>query len=102
MTETTGTEERGQDTGGKKAHPTRGKRYSPALKKEILVCAQEKGVASAAVKYDVTETTLYEWRKAAKHRGSETGNFPLAPVDEEDSEVQRDRRILAMWRQHPG
>ena len=102
MTETTGTEERGQDTGGKKAHPTRGKRYSPALKKEILACAQEKGVASAAVTYGVTETTLYEWRKAAKRRGSETGDFPPAPVDEEDSKVQRDRLILAMWRQHPG
>ena len=50
----------------------------------------------------VTETTLYEWRKAAKRRGSEAGDFQPVTTEEEDSKVQRDRRILAMWRQHPG
>jgi transposase InsO family protein len=102
MIEATRNEEREQDAVGKTAHPSRGKRYSPAIKKEILGFAQEKNVASAAVKYGVTETTLYEWRKAAKRRGSETGNFPPAPAAEDDSRAQRDRRILAMWRQHPG
>lgn len=88
--------------GGKKLHPTRGKRYAPAVKREILGFALENGVASAAVKYGVTETTIYDWRKAAKRRGSETGNFPAGQAVEEDSKVERDRRILAMWRQHPG
>lgn len=86
----------------KKAHPTRGKRYAPALKREILGFALEKNVALAAEKYGVTETTLYEWRKAAKRRGSETGEFQPAATEEDDSKAQRDRRILAMWRQHPG
>lgn len=87
---------------GKTAHPTRGKRYSPALKKEILAFAVAQNVASAAGKYGVTETTLYEWRKAAKRRGSDTGEFQPAATEEEDSTAHRDRRILAMWRQHPG
>ena len=91
-----------EQANGKTAHPTRGKRYSPALKKEILAFAQENNVASAAAKYGVTETTLYEWRKAAKRRGSETGEFQPVAAEEEDSKAQRDRRILAMWRQHPG
>ena len=91
-----------EQASGKTAHPTRGKRYSPALKKEILAFAQENNVASAAAKYGVTETTLYEWRKAAKRRGSETGEFQPVAAEEEDSKAQRDRRILAMWRQHPG
>lgn len=94
-----GTEEQ---AAGKTAHPTRGKRYAPALKREILAFALEKNVALAAEKYGVTETTLYEWRKAAKRRGSDTGEFQPAATVEEDSKAQRDRRILAMWRQHPG
>ena len=89
-------------TEGKKAYPTRGKRYAPALKREILAFVLEKNVALAAVKYGVTETTLYEWSKAAKRRGSETGEFQPTATEEEDSKAQRDRRILAMWRQHPG
>ena len=40
--------------GGKKSHPTRGKRYSTALKKENFIFAQENDVASASVKYGVT------------------------------------------------
>ncbi|MCJ7601766.1 MAG: hypothetical protein MUO63_09745 [Desulfobulbaceae bacterium] len=35
-------------SGRRKRHPTRGKRYSPALKKEILVYAQGNDVESAA------------------------------------------------------
>lgn len=90
------------ETGGKKTHPTRGKRYSPGLKKEILEFAQKNSIESTARKYGVTETSIYEWRRAAKRRGSEAGDHLPVPIEEEDSKVQRDRRILAMWRQHPG
>ena len=88
--------------GGKKLHPTRGKRYSPAIKREILAFAIENGVVASAVKHNISETTIYDWRKAAKRRGSGTGNFPEIQTEEEDSKADRDRRILAMWRQHPG
>ena len=88
--------------GGKKRHPTRGKRYSPSLRKEILEYAGGNGVESASRKYGVTETTIYEWRRAVKLRGSETGNLMLGQTEEEESKAQRDRRVLAMWRQHPG
>lgn len=89
------------ETGGKKDHPTRGKRYSPALKKEIFGFAASNGVKAAANKYDVTMTTIYEWRKAAKRRKNETGELQTEQP-EEDSKVVRDRKILALWRQHPG
>jgi hypothetical protein len=36
MAETNGDE--GAEKGGKKSHPSRGKRYTPALKKEIIDC----------------------------------------------------------------
>lgn len=90
------------ETAEKKGHPTRGKRYAPALKKEILACAFDNGVEAAAKKHGVTETTIYEWRRAAKRRGSEPGALPPGQSQEEDSKVQRDRKILSMWRQHPG
>ncbi|MEI6704743.1 MAG: transposase, partial [Deltaproteobacteria bacterium] len=102
MTETNGTVTSGETDGVKKHLPGRGKRYSPAIKEEILGFALDKDVSSATVKYGVTETSIYEWRKAAKRRGNETGNFPEVQTEEEDSKVDRDRLILAMWRQHPG
>ena len=87
---------------GRKKQPARGKRYSPALKKEIIGYARDNGVESAAGKYGVTETTIYEWRRAAKRRGNETGGVPPAGIEGQDQKADRDQRILAMWRQHPG
>jgi len=87
---------------GKKKYPYRGKRYSLSLRREILEYAQGNDVESAADKYGVTETTIYEWRRAGQRRGSKTGNLQLGQTGEEDSKEQRDMRILGMWRQHPG
>ena len=50
MTESNGSVGSGQG-GIKKSHPTRGKRYSPAIKQEILGFALENDVASATAKY---------------------------------------------------
>ena len=46
--------------------PKRGKRYSRAQKGEILQYVKETSVADAATKFDVTETTIYEWQRADK------------------------------------
>ncbi|MBU4262578.1 MAG: DDE-type integrase/transposase/recombinase [Proteobacteria bacterium] len=93
---------REKSTGRKKKQPARGKRYSPAVKKEIIEYALVNDVAAAAGKFGVTETTIYEWRRAVKRRGNGTGNFQPVGPEEQDQKVERDRRILAMWRQHPG
>lgn len=86
----------------KKKCPARGKRYSPALKKEILDYAQEYDVASASGKYGVTDATIYDWRRAGVRRGTETGSFPPGGDEDEGLSMDRDQRILGMWRQHPG
>ena len=82
--------------------PARGKRYSPAQKKEILKYAEDNDVQSAAEKFGTTDTSIYEWRRARQRRGSGKG----APGDEgsegEDPKVTRDRQILVMWKRHPG
>jgi transposase InsO family protein len=87
--------------GNRKKHPARGKRYSPAVKKEILDYALSNDVASAGSEYGVTGTTIYEWRRSAKRRGAATAALPAVSQAEEPTE-ERNRRILAMWRQHPG
>jgi transposase InsO family protein len=90
-----------------KAQPAKGKRYSPAQRKEILAYAESQRVSEAAEKFGVTEATIYEWRRALKRRASpaseENAEALEPPVLEhlEPSEV-RDRKVLAMWRQHPG
>ena len=52
----------------RKKCPKRGKRYSRAQKGEILQYVKETSVADAASKFDVTETTIYEWQRADKRR----------------------------------
>ena len=47
-----------EDGGGKKACPTRGRRYSYAVKKEILKFVAENNVEAAAKKYGVNEDDL--------------------------------------------
>ena len=89
-----------------KVEPAKGKRYSAAQRREILAYANSSNVRKAAEKFSVTETSIYEWRRANKRRGKlagdlEGGDPASEPVVEEPRE-ERDRRVLAMWRQHPG
>jgi len=98
----------GQDGGEDgKAQPAKGKRYSPAQRKEILDYAKSHRVSAAAQKFGVTETTIYEWRRALKRRGTHSGDGEQAGKgavvhEDEDRGEVRDRKVLAMWKQHPG
>jgi transposase InsO family protein len=86
-----------------KGHAARGKRYSPAQKREILDYAKEHDVRCAAEKFGVTEASIYEWRRALKRRGGgEPTGDGKGGVPEEDPKQVRDGKVLALWRQHPG
>jgi len=92
---------------GRKKCAKRGRRYSPAEKQEILAYAGAQDVAGAAEKFGVTETTIYEWRRAMKRRQKTLGQASDAatavPAEGvEDAEQLRDQKILGMWRRHPG
>ena len=90
----------------RKTQPAKGKRYSPAQRKEILEYAGDHSVKAAAEKFGATETSIYEWRRAIDRRGERTGESLGAEghdeIAREDPKEERDRKILAMWRQHPG
>jgi transposase InsO family protein len=85
----------------RKKFPKRGKRYSRAHKDEILNFAAENSIADAADKFDVSETTIYEWLRADKRRNPDEKSGQLS-AESEDPKTVRDQKILAMWRQHPG
>ena len=42
----------------RKTQPAKGKRYSPAQRREILAYAEEHSVKAAAEKFGATETTI--------------------------------------------
>ena len=88
-------------TKSRKKCPKRGKRYSRAQKDEILHYAKETSVADAVAKFDVAETTVYEWLRSDKRRNINAKGKGL-PIKDEDPAVIRDRKILATWREHPG
>ena len=86
----------------KRGCPARGKRYSPAQKQEILEYAVAYDVQAAAEKFQLTGASIYEWRRCLKRRGVADASQEGGKIVIEDSKAERDRKILAMWRQHPG
>jgi len=91
----------GENTSRRKKCPSRGKRYSKAQKEEILQFSQSNSVEEAAIKFKVTGSSIYEWRRALKRRG-ENGGPAEGEIKIEDQAEDRDKRIINMWRQHPG
>jgi len=87
----------------KKKCPSRGKRYSKAQKEEILNYAKDNSVEEAAGSFNVTSSSIYEWRRALKRRG---GNDAIQQIDGkievEDPTKDRNQKIINMWHQHPG
>jgi transposase InsO family protein len=91
----------------KQKHPKRGRRYSASEKAAILKYAEACDVAGAVEKFQVSDVTIYEWRRAAQRRGEIPGRTsgvggdasPAAPVE---AKGERDRKIIAKWRRHPG
>ena len=92
----------------RKVEPAKGKRYSPAERQEILDYADAHSVRAAAERFAATETSIYEWRRAIKRRSQSAadpeneGQSQASGQTAEDPKEARDRRVLAMWRQHPG
>jgi transposase InsO family protein len=85
----------------RKKFPQRGKRYSRAQKDEILNYSLENSIAEASAKFNVSETTIYEWNRTDKRRGLDAATKQTVSHSD-DPKTIRDNKILAMWRQHPG
>lgn len=83
------------------AYPARGRRYSPAQRREILKDAEEMGVAGAAEKHGCAAWTIYDWRHKAERRGTESQRAGGVEGGGAEGD-ERHELILALWRQQPG
>ena len=90
----------------RKIQPAKGKRYSPAQRKEILEYAQDHSVNAAAEKFGLSVTSIYDWRRAIARRSQQGGEGEntarRGEIVIDDPKQERDLKIVSMWRQHPG
>ena len=83
--------------------PSRGKRYSKAQKEEILEYAKDHEVVAAAVKFNVTSSSIYEWRRTLIRRSEQNGaTCASEKIEVEDSKTNRNNKIINKWKIHPG
>jgi len=85
------------------ACPSRGRRYSPAERAQILEDAQALGVAGAVERHGCSKWTIYDWRRKeqlAARREAEGGGAVESSKDALGAD--RHRLILELWRQQPG
>ena len=76
--------------------------YTPSEKARALELAAAEGVGAAANALGMSRFSIYEWRRQAKKAASGEGPCPTSGPAPSDVEGQRDREILAEWKQHPG
>lgn len=108
----------------KKQQPKKGRRYSPAEKREILERAERDGLAAAAREFGCTTWTIRRWRKAAakttaRERAAESAapcskalsDAAGSPISESATadavalspeQEERHKLVLEVWRTNPG
>jgi transposase InsO family protein len=76
--------------------------YTPSQKAAAIELAASVGVSAASRQLGISRCAIRDWRTrlhaAAQGDGADPTSGP-APLDIEE---QRDREILAVWREHPG
>jgi hypothetical protein len=76
--------------------------YTPSQRAQALELADEVGVTRASRQLGISRFSIHEWRRKARLHAA--GKAEDSPVVGSDAPVvdERDRRILAVWREHPG
>ena len=76
--------------------------YTPSERAQILAYADEHGITKAKEQFRCSRWSIRDWRrKVALHAKGDTDKSPVVGSDD-DPAAKRDRRILAIWRKHPG
>ncbi len=88
-----------------KKRPACGRRYSPALKAQILRDAGDTSVEAAVDKHGCSAWSVYDWRRKQKREAkvalaAESQGVPELPPD--TTQAERQDLILKLWRQQPG
>ncbi|MFT7624169.1 MAG: transposase-like protein, partial [Myxococcota bacterium] len=76
--------------------------YTPSERARILEHAAQHGPTAAAKKYGCTRWSIREWKRQTQlHAEGKSVTSPVVGSDD-DPTVERERRILAVWRKHQG
>jgi putative transposase len=100
----------------KNKNVSRGRRYSPGERAQMLKDAESMGVAAAAAKHRSSKWTIYDWRKqdirrakaeqakreALLHQGDATDGQTDKVDVAEVSQDERHQLILEIWHSNPG
>ncbi|MCP4408035.1 MAG: DDE-type integrase/transposase/recombinase [Gammaproteobacteria bacterium] len=76
--------------------------YTPSEKARALELAAEIGVTAVSKQLGMSRFSLYEWQRKVRLAAAGKGDSPTSGAAPDDIEAQRDKEILALWRQHPG
>lgn len=76
--------------------------YTPSERARALECADKHGVTQASRMLGIARFSFYDWRR--KVALAAAGKIPdtLVSGSDEDPRIERDRRILDMWKKQPG
>lgn len=88
-----------KDEQAKSRNYLKGKRYSPQMRRRILLDAESDGVKAAAETHGVSEATIYQWRRKPIPESTESATKDST---RSTSQSDRDSAILDMWKRHPG
>ena len=76
--------------------------YTPSERARALELADEVGIAKAARQLGTSRFAIRDWRRKARlHADGKASTSPVADSDAPSGD-ERDRRILEVWRAHPG
>ena len=76
--------------------------YTPSERARALECAAAEGVSAAAAKLGISRFSIYNWQRRVRlHADGKVADSPVVGNDENPLE-ERERRILAEWKAHPG
>ena len=76
--------------------------YTPSERARILAHTVKHGASAAAKEFGCSRWSIRDWRRKARlHAAGKLDTSPVVGSDD-DPAVKRDRRILSVWRKHPG
>ena len=76
--------------------------YTPSERAVALELAAKVGVTKAADTLGISRYSIYDWRNKEALAARGKGDSPTSGPDPADVEAERDQKILAMWKTHPG
>jgi putative transposase len=90
----------GAEAAGRKSRPARV--YTPSERARALETVAKFGVSRASKMLSISRFTLYEWHRKVALAAAGKITDALVSGHDADIAVERDRKILAEWKQHPG